>query len=127
MSNRNNETELQERQVMEEARKIMKERIKASREFNKDIRLFYLRKLGKNPDERVRVCFNFTSKTPQLFTTIGGLFQKATECDVALDKQTITFEQEFSLAQYKTVIVPLCAAFNISNQQQASLTLNQIK
>lgn len=127
MFNQNNKTEMQERQVMEEARKIMKERIKASREFNKDIRLFYLRKLGRNPDERVRVCFNFTSKAPQLFTTIGGLFQKATECDVALDKQTITFEQEFSLAQYKTVIVPLCAAFNISNQQQASLTLSQIK
>lgn len=84
---------------------------------------------ARRASEIVRTEFKLTA-VPQIFTSVGSQFSKSSEdCKVQLNGNSLelSFTEEMPRSLYERVVIPLCAAFNLTNGKQASITLNQVK
>lgn len=82
----------------------------------------------KDRNAIVRTRIEFTLSSTELFVRIGKLFANSNgKCSFGDKEQSILLEQNFTNEQYERVIVPLCAAFNITNIQHGRIILGRVK
>lgn len=106
---------------------IMRKRIEASHGYWEKIRAEQ-EIAGRKANGIIRAKLNFTTKSPQMFTSIGSLFANA-DCQITLgeNSSSMSLVEDFSIGQYKRVVIPLCAALNRSVRDMARFELTQIK
>lgn len=74
----------------------------------------------------VRLVIKATS--PHLFVQVGQLFGKyADKCTFSDNGSQLELSEHFTDKQYERVIIPLCAAFNTTNQGKGQIILNKTK
>ncbi len=83
------------------------------------------KKRNRNLYEPVFSKITFETDSPALLVSLGKLLKGK----VKFDKKTscIEIEQMFTREQYEKVIVPICAAFNITNIPHGRIILGRVK
>ena len=117
--------------AIEQARsmaQIMRERIKAAEPIAK-MWIGKMKAQQAQTSGTIKAELKFTA-TPQIFTAVGSMFSNNnSDCAITLNggSSELKVSGEFSRNQYERFIIPLCAAFNLTNDNRAKISLTQLK